>query len=179
MKSLAIFMILCGAPLLGAGAAMAEDIKTPVHKINEQGVGEKIGYITFSDGPKGLMLKTDLMGLPPGPHGMHIHEVGNCAPTMVDGKPMPGGSAKGHYDPEKTGRHMGPMGEGHKGDLPVLQADAHGKAKATLTAPHLKLADIRNRAIVIHAGGDNYSDMPSPLGGGGARIACGVIRNGM
>ncbi|MBV8452160.1 MAG: superoxide dismutase, partial [Deltaproteobacteria bacterium] len=27
-----------------------------------------------------------------------------------------------------------------------------------------------------HAGGDNYSDTPLPLGGGGARLACGVIR---
>ncbi|MBF9200908.1 superoxide dismutase, partial [Acinetobacter baumannii] len=24
--------------------------------------------------------------------------------------------------------------------------------------------------------GDNYSDSPLPLGGGGARIACGVIK---
>jgi Cu-Zn family superoxide dismutase len=29
---------------------------------------------------------------------------------------------------------------------------------------------------MIHAGGDTYSDMPAPLGGGGARLACGVIK---
>jgi superoxide dismutase, Cu-Zn family len=29
---------------------------------------------------------------------------------------------------------------------------------------------------MIHSGGDNYSDAPAPLGGGGARIACGVIK---
>ena len=29
---------------------------------------------------------------------------------------------------------------------------------------------------MIHAGGDNYSDLPKPLGGGGDRIACGVIQ---
>ncbi len=28
---------------------------------------------------------------------------------------------------------------------------------------------------MIHAGGDNYSDTPEKLGGGGARVACGVI----
>ena len=28
---------------------------------------------------------------------------------------------------------------------------------------------------MIHAGGDNYSDTPAPLGGGGARIVCGVV----
>jgi len=27
---------------------------------------------------------------------------------------------------------------------------------------------------MIHAGGDNYTDEPA-LGGGGARVACGVI----
>jgi Cu-Zn family superoxide dismutase len=29
---------------------------------------------------------------------------------------------------------------------------------------------------MIHAGGDNYSDHPEKLGGGGARIACGVVK---
>jgi Cu-Zn family superoxide dismutase len=29
---------------------------------------------------------------------------------------------------------------------------------------------------MIHAGGDNYADKPAPLGGGGERIACGVIQ---
>lgn len=29
---------------------------------------------------------------------------------------------------------------------------------------------------MIHAVGDNYSDTPAPLGSGGARIACGVIK---
>lgn len=28
---------------------------------------------------------------------------------------------------------------------------------------------------MVHAGGDNYADDPKPLGGGGARIACGSI----
>jgi len=46
-----------------------------------------------------------------------------------------------------------------------------------VTAPHLKLADLHGHAIVIHAGSDNYADEPKPLGGGGARIACGVVDN--
>ncbi len=28
---------------------------------------------------------------------------------------------------------------------------------------------------MVHKGGDNHSDHPQPLGGGGARVACGVI----
>jgi Cu-Zn family superoxide dismutase len=45
-----------------------------------------------------------------------------------------------------------------------------------LLAPRLKLADIKGRSLMIHAGGDNYSDTPAPLGGGGARAACGVVK---
>ena len=29
---------------------------------------------------------------------------------------------------------------------------------------------------MIHGGGDNNSDHPAPLGGGGPRMACGVIK---
>ncbi len=36
------------------------------------------------------------------------------------------------------------------------------------------LADIQGRAIVIHEGGDNYTDSPEN-GGGKGRIACGVV----
>jgi Cu-Zn family superoxide dismutase len=84
-------------------------------------------------------------------------------------------AAKGHYDPDDTKKHAGPEGEGHKGDLPVLEVAADGTAQTTLTAPRLKVADAQGRALMVHAGGDNYSDEPKPLGGGGARIACGVV----
>jgi Cu-Zn family superoxide dismutase len=39
----------------------------------------------------------------------------------------------------------------------------------------LGVDDLRGHALMIHEGGDNYSDQPKPLGGGGARIACGVV----
>lgn len=44
-------------------------------------------------------------------------------------------------------------------------------------ALRLTTADLTGGAIVIHAGGDNYSDSPDKLGGGGARVACGVVVN--
>ena len=67
------------------------------------------------------------------------------------------------------------MGKGHLGDLPALTVDAKGMARKPVTAPRLKVADLWGHAIVIHAGGDNYADKPAPLGGGGARVACGTI----
>ena len=50
------------------------------------------------------------------------------------------------------------------------------KLPKPLPVPHLTLADAKGRSIVIHAGGDDYSDQPAPSGGGGARIACGVVK---
>ena len=52
---------------------------------------------------------------------------------------------------------------------------AHGKATLPVLAPRLKGADIAGPNLMIHAGGDNYADQPAKLGGGGARVACGVV----
>jgi hypothetical protein len=54
--------------------------------------------------------------------------------------------------------------------------DASGEATKAVVVPHLTVADVKGCSIMIHAGGDNYSDQPAPLGGGGARIACGVAK---
>jgi Cu-Zn family superoxide dismutase len=87
---------------------------------------------------------------------------------------MTAGIAAGeHYDPEARKSHKGPQGAGHKGDLPVLNATDKGISQ-TVTAPRLKLAEVRGRALVIHEGGDNYSDQPDN-GGGKGRVACGVV----
>ena len=44
-----------------------------------------------------------------------------------------------------------------------------------VVAPRVRLSDLPGRALIVHAGGDNYSDEPAALGGGGARVACGVV----
>ena len=96
--------------------------------------------------------------------------------STIYGQTNSAGGAGGHLDPQHTGKHEGPAGNGHLGDLPVLQVAGDGNATQTQIAPHIKdVAVLRGRSVVIHIGGDNYSDQPQPLGGGGARIACGVI----
>jgi superoxide dismutase, Cu-Zn family len=85
-------------------------------------------------------------------------------------------AAGGHYDPAHTGKHLGPHGDGHKSDLAVLTFDASGNATTAAVAPRLTLADVKGHSIIIHAGGDNYSDQLAPLGGGGGRITCGVVK---
>jgi len=140
------------------------------------GPGVSVGEVTMTQTPSGVMFALDLHGLTPGQHGFHIHANPSCAPTVTPEKTTPAGAAGGHLDPAKTGMHMGPMGDGHLGDLPVVQVDAGGDAHVILTAPRITTLDqLRGHSLMIHAGGDNYSDQPTPLGGGGARVACGVI----
>jgi superoxide dismutase, Cu-Zn family len=57
----------------------------------------------------------------------------------------------------------------------VLEVSPDGTAKTAISVPKLVVADLKGHALVIHEGSDNYSDVPEPLGGGGGRIACGVV----
>ena len=60
--------------------------------------------------------------------------------------------------------------------LHTITVKRPGDAKETLMVKGVKAADFANRSLMIHEGGDNYSDTPAALGGGGARIACGIIK---
>ncbi len=168
-------LIVLACLLLLTSFVFAEDVVVKVNLVNEQGIGKEIGTITASDSKFGLILTPQLKDLTPGSHGFHVHEKPDCSHVMKDGKAVPALAAGGHYDPAKTGKHEGPYGNGHLGDLPPLYVAADGQATIPVLAPRLKLADIKGRSLMIHAGGDNYSDSPAPLGGGGARVACGVV----
>ena len=169
-------LLVLSCILLFAGYVFAEDIVVKVSLVSEQGVGKEIGTITASDSKYGLILTPQLTDLAPGLHGFHVHDKPDCSHAMKDGKAVPALAAGGHYDPANMGKHEGPYGNGHLGDLPALYVSADGKATLPVLAPRLKVADIKGRSLMIHAGGDNYSDTPAPLGGGGARAACGVVK---
>lgn len=161
---------------VGGGPSTLRQVTVSMFKIDANGVGPEIGTVTLSDSRGGLRFVPKLGGLPSGPHGFHVHENPNCGPAMKDGKMQAGLAAGGHYDPRATGKHVGPTGDaGHRGDLPVLNVAADGTATEMVHALRLSVNEVRGRAIVIHEGGDNYSDQPKPLGGGGGRIACGVV----
>ncbi|UVW29027.1 superoxide dismutase [Cu-Zn] SodC [Massilia sp. H6] len=166
------------AVLLGAScaAANAADLQVTMKMATEKGEGATVGTVTVSENRHGLVFTPSLNGLPAGLHGFHVHENGSCAPQQKDGKPVAAGAAGGHLDPAKTGKHGLPWGEGHLGDLPALSVDAKGAASNPVLAPRLKLADVKGKALMVHAGGDNHADHPAPLGGGGARMACGIIQ---
>lgn len=166
------------AVLLGAACACANaaDLKVSLKMATDKGDGAEVGTVTISETRYGLVFTPALTGLPSGLHGFHVHENGSCGPNKKDGKTVPAGAAGGHLDPAGAKRHGAPWGDGHLGDLPALTVDDKGVASNPVLAPRLKLADVKGKALMVHAGGDNHADHPAPLGGGGARIACGVIQ---
>ncbi|WP_105664016.1 superoxide dismutase [Cu-Zn] SodC [Cronobacter dublinensis] len=169
-------LTLAALVLLACGAAQAASEEVDMRLATEKGVGQSVGTVKISETDKGLEFAPDLNGLPPGDHGFHIHANGSCEPAMKEGKMVAAEAAGGHFDPQKTGKHAGPDGDGHLGDLPVLSVNNDGKATDPVTAPRIKtLKEVKGKALMIHIGGDNMADHPKPLGGGGGRYACGVI----
>ncbi len=154
---------------------LSVDVFQLVSDSNKNGIGHKIGAVTFKESPFGILILPDIKDFSPGMHGFHIHENPSCEGQVKDGIYIAGLAAGGHLDPDKTLKHLGPYDlKGHLGDLPPLYCDAAGSCQTEVLAPKIKLSDLMDRSVMIHAHGDNFSDQPKVLGGGGARMACGV-----
>ena len=147
-----------------------------VYTTEARGRGKNIGEVRFRDVEGGMMVDVELTNLMEGEHGFHIHEFGDCRATFHrNGKIMMAGKAGGHFDIYKTMKHKGPNGGGHIGDLPRLNVDKNGEVIDRFFVENVNVNMIRGRTVVVHDGGDNYSDEPVVLGGGGDRVACGII----
>jgi len=151
-------------------------VEVAMNEIDVTGKVTSIGTVTLTETPYGILFTPNLTSLPGGMHGFHLHEKGNCANSTADGVVTVAGGAGGHWDPDHAGKHEGPYGQGHLGDLPGLYVAADGTATTPVLAPRIKeLSQLHGLALMIHAGGDNHSDHPAKFGGGGARIACGIV----
>lgn len=128
------------------------------------------GTVTFAQHGDKVIVDAEIAGLTPGMHGFHIHEKGDC--SAPDGT-----SAGGHFNPTKQ-PHGDPSGHAHhEGDMPMLNADADGRAKLHVELDSLSLQPGENsivgKAVIIHAKADDF--VTQPTGNSGARVACGVV----
>ncbi len=151
------------------------DIWVPMHAVDDDGTMNTIGRVGIRQVGSGVEFRPHLGDLAPGLHGFHIHESPSCEPADIDGELTPAGAAGDHLDPMSHDDHASPWRDGHLGDLPALYVSDEGAADHSVFKPGITLDDIRGRALVIHEDGDTYTNEPDSSGGGGARVACGVV----
>jgi Cu-Zn family superoxide dismutase len=165
--------IIATTAVLVISSAFSAAAQKAVKVDMKDGMGNSVGTAELSAAPKGVSIKLDLMNLPPGMHGIHVHAVAKCeGPAFT--------TAGGHLNPDM--KHHGldnPEGP-HAGDMLNLTVAADGTAKTTIVAPGVTMGDGPNSiftgggtALVIHANMDD--EKSDPAGNAGARIACGTI----
>lgn len=125
------------------------------------------GQVVFKRVRSGIQIIADVEGLPPGEHGFHIHEFGDCHAGKAVGN---------HFNPTHQ-RHGAPDDpERHVGDLGNLIADESRHAHYERLDRVISFegpTSILGRSIVIHAEPDDF--VTQPAGNAGEKIACGVI----
>jgi superoxide dismutase, Cu-Zn family len=183
----------------GAKAAEAAPGATPsisTHLKAPDGTQVATATFEFSNGYATITIATTASGvLAPGFHGVHIHKVGKCEPNSVG----PTGGAPGDF--LSAGGHFqtpGHAGEPASGDLTSLQVRKDGSATLVTSTDAFTMDDLltgQKTAIIIHAGADNFANIPPErynqsngipgpdemtmsTGDAGKRVACGVIGAG-
>ena len=127
------------------------------------------GSIVFSKVENGVRIEGHLEGVPPGIHGFHIHQFGDC--SSGDGK-----SAGGHFNPANKD-HGAPSDEiRHAGDLGNITANSDGVAHFDFVDTGISFsgdANIIGRGVILHEAADDLTSQPT--GAAGSRLACGVV----
>jgi superoxide dismutase, Cu-Zn family len=172
MRSL--FAALVAAGLLGACQTTTDEAPRATAALQPTKGNKAFGEATFEQVGDKVRVIVFAQNLPPDRElGFHIHEAGDC--SSGDGM-----SARGHFNPHDKPHGNPQSAERHAGDLPSLKVEKSGRAKIDVTVDGISIGrgpgDIVGRGLIIHAQADDYKTQPT--GNAGARLACGVIKQG-
>ena len=176
-KSIIALTLLIGMCLALAGCDSDDDETLQQEAIavispTAAGGSSVTGEAVFMQDGDDIMLTVDIRNASPGLHAVHIHETGDC--SAPDGT-----SAGGHWNP--TSEDHGRWGDEsfHLGDLGNIPVGNDGTGYVERTTDLWEMdtgsdLDIVGKAIIVHAGEDDFKSQPS--GAAGGRIGCGVIQ---
>lgn len=159
------------APAADSAPAASTAGKTVEVAVQPKSGSSLSGKATLTETPEGVDVKLALEGLPPGEHGAHVHEKGDC--SAADGS-----SAGGHFNPASN-PHALPTGTPrHLGDLGNVTISPDGKGTLDIVAPGANLKDgdpnsFLGKAIIVH---EKQDDGGQPTGNAGGRIGCAEIK---
>ena len=128
------------------------------------------GSVHFQDaGDQGVEVKVDLVGVPAGVHGFHVHEGSECGAN--------GTAAGGHFNPGGMPHGAPDAVSHHAGDFGNVTADDKGEIHTTFYTHSVSVKEgqtnyVVGRAVILHAKADDLTSQPS--GNAGDRIACGI-----
>lgn len=162
------FALVSAAVLLAACATTAR--RTAVATLSPTAGNTAQGTVTLMQlGDGSTQVRVNLTSVPPGTHGFHIHEKGDCGDN--------GNAAGGHFNPAGTMHGSPDAMPHHAGDFGNVTADANGVVRSEFTTHSASLEDGASsaigKAIILHANPDDLKTQPT--GNAGGRIACGVI----
>src|ERR1700686_4018742 len=128
------------------------------------------GTVHFTElGDGSVDVNVDLTNVPPGTHGFHVHDKGDCGDN--------GNAAGGHFNPTPA-QHGAPTASSHHaGDFGNVTADASGNVKTKFNTRAVTVSPSSSsavgHAVVLHGKEDDLTTQPT--GNAGPPIACGVV----
>ena len=166
-------MVMVGLIVLAVGStnAFAESGRALIQGIGEYSTGTATLSTTGAGKDAGLQVVVRVSNSPPGKHGLHIHQYGNCNDS--------GNAAGGHYNPDNVPHGFLPsdgLARAHPGDLGNIEVGPDGSGSLSVVLPGVSLSGgqyaVAGRAIVLHEKPDDFGQ---PTGNAGSRIGCGTI----
>jgi Cu-Zn family superoxide dismutase len=198
---------LATAAVVGMFATSQAGAASSVHATLRDAAGKTVGTVTFKkDGGSTLVIadfKKNANVTTGTFHGFHIHANNLPADDLVgfgSGCKASGTdpakwflSADGHYSTSPAQTHGA-----HAGDMPSVLVEKNGAAHLSFTTDRIKVKDLKGKAVMLHAGPDNFGNIPldetgkdhlkymsngpeallktAKTGNSGDRVACGVVQ---